>query len=210
MTRYFYDTEFLEDGRTIDLISIGIVADDGREYYAVNAAIASELNVHGGNDELHKRICTRPWLMTNVVKHLPLRAERGYSPAGSGSPNFYLDDSDPSIKPKWVIANEVRAFVRNDMTPPELWADYGAYDHIVLMQLFGNMMQRPSWFPMWTHDLQQALEAARILDADELCHRDVTDSTPHHALEDARHLKRVWDALHLVFADDAAVGDGPR
>src|SRR4051812_11038169 len=33
--KYFYDTEFLEDGQTIELISIGIVAEDGREYYAV-------------------------------------------------------------------------------------------------------------------------------------------------------------------------------
>lgn len=32
--RYFYDTEFLDTGRTIDLISIGIVAADGREYHA--------------------------------------------------------------------------------------------------------------------------------------------------------------------------------
>ena len=32
--RFWFDTEFIEDGRTIDLISIGIVADDGREYYA--------------------------------------------------------------------------------------------------------------------------------------------------------------------------------
>lgn len=32
--RYFYDTEFVEDGTTIELISIGIVAEDGREYYA--------------------------------------------------------------------------------------------------------------------------------------------------------------------------------
>jgi hypothetical protein len=31
-----YDLEFLEDGRTIELISIGMVCDDGREYYAVN------------------------------------------------------------------------------------------------------------------------------------------------------------------------------
>ncbi len=29
MTRYAYDTEFLEDGRTIALISIGIVCEDG-------------------------------------------------------------------------------------------------------------------------------------------------------------------------------------
>ena len=32
--KYFLDTEFIEDGRTIDLISIGVVAEDGREYYA--------------------------------------------------------------------------------------------------------------------------------------------------------------------------------
>ena len=35
LMRIFYDTEFLEDGKTIDLISIGMVAEDGREYYAV-------------------------------------------------------------------------------------------------------------------------------------------------------------------------------
>ncbi|MDU0478082.1 polyadenylate-specific 3'-exoribonuclease AS [Staphylococcus chromogenes] len=34
--RYFYDTEFIEDGHTIELVSIGIVAEDGREYYAVS------------------------------------------------------------------------------------------------------------------------------------------------------------------------------
>jgi hypothetical protein len=34
--RYFYDCEFIEDGRTIDLVSIGVVAEDGREFYAVS------------------------------------------------------------------------------------------------------------------------------------------------------------------------------
>jgi hypothetical protein len=42
VTRYFYDTEFNDDGSTIDLVSIGIVSDDGREYYAVS----SEFDVH--------------------------------------------------------------------------------------------------------------------------------------------------------------------
>ncbi len=36
--RYFYDTEFNEDGRTIDLISLGMVAEDGREFYRVSEA----------------------------------------------------------------------------------------------------------------------------------------------------------------------------
>lgn len=34
--RVFFDTEFIEDGRTIDLISIGMVREDGAEYYAEN------------------------------------------------------------------------------------------------------------------------------------------------------------------------------
>lgn len=34
--RYFYDSEFIEDGRTIELISIGVVCEDGREFYAVS------------------------------------------------------------------------------------------------------------------------------------------------------------------------------
>jgi hypothetical protein len=34
--RYFYDCEFIEDGRTIELVSIGVVGEDGREFYAVS------------------------------------------------------------------------------------------------------------------------------------------------------------------------------
>ncbi len=30
----WFDTEFIEDGRTIDLLSIGMVREDGAEYYA--------------------------------------------------------------------------------------------------------------------------------------------------------------------------------
>jgi hypothetical protein len=30
--RFWFDTEFIEDGKTIDLMSIGVVAEDGRKY----------------------------------------------------------------------------------------------------------------------------------------------------------------------------------
>lgn len=35
-TRYYLDTEFIEAPGVLDLISIGIVCDDGREFYAVS------------------------------------------------------------------------------------------------------------------------------------------------------------------------------
>jgi hypothetical protein len=37
--KYFIDSEFIDDGRTIDLISIGIVAEDGRELYLESADV---------------------------------------------------------------------------------------------------------------------------------------------------------------------------
>jgi len=44
--RIWFDTEFIEDGRTIDLLSIGLVREDGATYYAepsgVDVARASE------------------------------------------------------------------------------------------------------------------------------------------------------------------------
>jgi hypothetical protein len=66
MTRYFVDCEFIEDGRTIDLISIGIVAEDGREYYAVS----TEFDVSKASE----------WVKDNVLVHLPGRGDHVWKP----------------------------------------------------------------------------------------------------------------------------------
>jgi len=55
--KYWYDTEFIEDGKTIDLISIGIVAEDGREFYFANA----DCDLSKASD----------WVKENVIAHLP-------------------------------------------------------------------------------------------------------------------------------------------
>ena len=54
--RFWFDTEFIEDGRTIDLMSIGIVAEDGRTYYAE----CQECDLSRAND----------WVRANVIPHL--------------------------------------------------------------------------------------------------------------------------------------------
>ncbi len=56
--RYFLDTEFFEDGyKRIDLISIGLVCEDGREFYAV------------ATDGWEPVLCSE-WLHENVLPHL--------------------------------------------------------------------------------------------------------------------------------------------
>lgn len=54
--RVFFDTEFIEDGRTIDLISIGMVRDDGASYYAESV----EADLSRADD----------WVKSNVLVHL--------------------------------------------------------------------------------------------------------------------------------------------
>lgn len=53
----FYDCEFLEDGRTIDLVSIGAVDEEGREFYAVSTEFDPALAI--------------PWVRANVLDKLP-------------------------------------------------------------------------------------------------------------------------------------------
>lgn len=177
---YAYDTEFIEHtvrvgrlGRkvhTIDLISIGIVCEDGREYYAVveNAP--------------WKDIQREPWLMDNVIPSLP----QAYGDQRNHLPKSWLINfEDPQVKPKKKIATEVRDFLLAGNGLPRLWANYGAYDHVVLAGgLFGRMIDLPKGLPMWTNDIQQ--EAARrsvaIVEQGE---------GVHNALEDARHVMRV-------------------
>jgi hypothetical protein len=57
MTLWALDTEFDEDGKTIELISIGLVSSEGHEYYAVSREF----------DPLH----CNDWVKKNVLTKLP-------------------------------------------------------------------------------------------------------------------------------------------
>ncbi len=178
--RYYFDTEFLEDGNTIELISIGIVADDGRELYLVN------------RDAPWKRIRKHEWLMANVVPGLP----QPYGDWRNHMPKRWLCDLDnPAVKGRNAIAEAVKRFLIGGPVPGlsrpevELWADYCAYDHVVLCQLFGRMIDLPDGIPMFTNDFQQALRAAGNPPMPQQA------EGLHNALADARHLKVCVEAL---------------
>ncbi|ACX71136.1 hypothetical protein pZL12.59c [Streptomyces phage ZL12] len=188
MTAIHYDLEFLEDGRTIELISIGMVSDDGREYYAVNADLAGQTwrgwVVPFSGWRLRRRIRKHTWLMENVVPHLP-------QPHGDWRlhmPKSWLFNyRDSAVKPPDEIADEVMDFIRASGSDVELWANYGAYDHVCLAQMWGRMIDLPEGVPMFTHDIQQ--EARRLgFGWGDLPKQE---SGEHNALADARHNQTV-------------------
>jgi 3' exoribonuclease, RNase T-like len=64
--RYFIDTEFYEDGSTIDLISIGVVCSDGRQFYACSQ-----------DAQLHR---VSNWVRENVLSQLPRYSDSAWMP----------------------------------------------------------------------------------------------------------------------------------
>jgi hypothetical protein len=175
--RIFHDTEFVEDGRTIDLISIGLVAEDGSEYYAVS----SEFDL--------KKLAASDWLMANVWPSLPqIRGDArmmAISGMREGASTYrqvrrLFDPYHPCVLPRAQIARDVEAFIRG-VNDPQLWAWYGAYDHVAYAQLFGRMIDLPDGLPMWTNDLKQ--ECVRLGNP----RVPEQEAGQHNALADARH-----------------------
>lgn len=64
MRRYFYDTEFIEDGTTIDLVSIGVVDETGREFYAISTEFNPDKAIG--------------WVRDNVLAKLPSPADSAW------------------------------------------------------------------------------------------------------------------------------------
>ena len=125
--RYFYDCEFIEDGRTVDLVSIGVVDEHGREFYAVSTEFDASRAV--------------PWVRRNVLDKLPSPGDRAWR-----TRTRIRDDLHAFLK---VPLRE-----RPD-EQLELWAWYAAYDHVALAQLWGPMTALPREIPRFTKDLRQ-------------------------------------------------------
>lgn len=163
--RYFLDTEFIEDGITIDLVSVGVVAEDGREFY--REVWPSDAPWHHAND----------WVLQNVKPHLAV--------FGAES-EFNIDEV---ARPRNTLAYELYDFVSPRTTSPEIWAYYGAYDLVAIAQLFGRMIDLPTGWPMFYMDIKQLAVSYGNPKLPE------QTSTQHHALEDARWNRDTFEWL---------------
>jgi len=163
--KYWFDTEFIEDGKTIDLLSIGIVAEDGRELYLKSF----EADFAKAND----------WVRANVFPSLGV---------------FLTDGNKLDNRTNWqeftsrrIIADKILEFVAVDK--PEFWAYYADYDWVVICQLYGRMIDLPKGWPMYCRDVKQLCDS---LGNPQLPKQE---STEHHALADARWTKQAYEFL---------------
>lgn len=201
--KYFLDFEFIEGFKKplfgkrrhfIDMISVGIVAEDGREYYA----ISNEFKWDDANE----------WVKENVLSKLEGR---------HCTPSGWFNDSR-LWKSNKQIAKEIFEFVNPDLgfhisgysnselregfklnahfkkhnvtstndneyyvAQPEFYGYYADYDWVLFCSLFGTMMQLPKGFPMYCIDLKQTLdEKAESLSSFQLSKLAHTDIVTHN------------------------------
>lgn len=170
VTRYFVDTEFIEDGHTIDLISIGVVCEDGRGFYAES----QNVDLTRANE----------WVQANVLPHLWSRQ------ADKREGNRWLRDGGVGgFLTRHNIARDLRSWVAEGKGRPQFWGYYADYDWVVLCQLYGRMVDLPDGWPMFCMDLKQW---AVMLGDPKLPEQT---STEHHALADARWNQEAWQFL---------------
>ena len=150
--KYWYDTEFIEDGKTIDLISIGIVAEDGRELYLQNR----DAKFKDASDWVYRNVY--PFLTHfHMAGHPDCIAERQ---PGDFRGNGRCFKQDCAWRFPTAIAEAIKEFCNPEKYgKPEFWGYYSAYDHVALCQIFGTMMELPKGWPMYTRDIKQLCDS---------------------------------------------------
>lgn len=177
----FTDTEFVENGNRMPLqpISVAFVTEDGREFYGIN-------------EECLSNVMRTNWLRLNVRPSLPIREDVGFTSTAGAASIYEWDPGHPDyprVLPLEMLAQQVAEFLAGLPGGVTMWSYYGAYDHVIVSQLFGTMNELPSYMPMWSHELMQLKEQ----------HPDIEfppqSSVAHNALEDARWNKLAYETL---------------
>lgn len=135
--KYFFDTEFIEHATGIQLVSIGMVSEDGRTFYAESSIFDERL--------------ADDWVKGHVLNSLKFSPHHAIQGVHLPAPNVTeVFGSESYIKR--MILN----FIGKDESP-EFYAYYASYDWVVFARIFGRMIDLPKTFPMWVIDLKQMM-----------------------------------------------------
>jgi hypothetical protein len=214
---YTLDLEFLEGAQnktflgfnigktkpTIDLISIGIYAEDDREYYA----ISKDFNIKEAWNRYDKRPELRNggfekvyWIRESVLRPIfvellakELDQHKRFQGGQFVDDRFTLSNFTYLVniygKHNHTIAEEVKTFVKEK---PIFYAYYADYDWVGFCWLFGKMIDLPKGFPFYCRDLKQI--ADNIWESTGKDTRFESPKSEHNAIADAR-----WNMDFLKF-----------
>lgn len=196
----YFDTEFTGLYKDTDLISIGMVTDDNKSFYA-------EFN------DYDKDICIKnPWLNENVISHLLITDIEN----GSGTD---LNLADGTHVDMWVKGN--KKAVKNaiiDFIYPyhakdkddtiQLVSDCSHYDMVLFIDIFGTAFDIPTYVSPVCYDINydisdflkmpinKAFDISREVFLSKISGEEsISTNKKHNALYDAMIIKGIYDTL---------------
>lgn len=224
--RYFLDTEFAEGCQTkrffgipygktkptIDLISIGIVNGEGREYYAISKDFNLKEAWNRYQKDVNKNYPSGPeyiknyWIRENVLK--PIYAELRKKEIGHKYKASQICCSITNVKPELFCYKSLKRLIKkygksnkriatelkDSLTAPfnvtvskpiEFYGYFADYDWTVFCWLFGLMIDLPKGFPYYCMDLKQMMQERGL--SSEWKRKFCPDpENEHNALADAK------------------------
>lgn len=232
--KYFLDTEFIEGFYTqdngkkrhfIDLISIGIISEDGRAYYAISNEfnpddanewvkenVLSKLPPKGASANLNQKCAVEIWktneqIAKDIVDFINPNIQdlintytRHDAWAEIYYPNEfkYIKNHNTEI-PEFYWKSGGDGYVKNRKliyNKPEFYAYYADYDWVVFCSLFGRMIDLPKGFPMYCLDLKQTYDENNIIKEElKKLANYPKQENEHSAIDDAKWNKRLYEFL---------------
>ena len=191
MTKVFFDTEFTGLHQNTTLISIGLISECGKTFYA-------ELN------DFDKTQIDE-WLQENVINNLrfkePKQGEDEYYVATRSSENKVPNDLYKSFSlelrgDKSVVAFQLMQWLEQ-FEKVEMWSDCLSYDWVLFNQLFGHAFNIPENVYYIPFDICTLFKAKGIdpdISREEFSNMK-ENAQKHNALWDAKVIKRCFELM---------------
>lgn len=188
--KIFFDTEFTGLHKDTTLISIGLISEDGRQFYA-------ELT------DYNKEQCDN-WITENVLEHL-ISYDSDNFKKSNYIPNLHIGDKqDISIS----LNNWLKQF---DFV--ELISDVSHYDFVLFIDLFGTAFDLPKNICPACYDINQDIARKYSISQQEAFDKSREDilfqaykedkimGDKHNALYDAKVIRELYQILNNINFD---------
>lgn len=184
--RLFFDTEFTGLHKDTTLISIGIVSENGKKFYAEFS-------------DMNESQCDL-WIKENVLKHTILFGDKKGNQNMESADDYnlvvVLDD-------KRAVRDKLEEWLRQ-FSEVQLVSDVCHYDMVLFIDIFGSAFDLPENVSPSCHDINQDIARWYGISEKEAFDRsreDMVDESAkqkmkkHNALYDAEIIKSIYEKI---------------
>jgi len=177
MTKVFFDTEFSGLHKNTTLISIGLISECGKTFYA-ELTDYDTTQIDG-------------WLQTNVLDNLLLNDINTTRYSGNND-SLVLKCDTKTLE--FMLREWLSQFEQ-----VEIWSDCLSYDWVLFNHIFGHAFNIPKNVYYIPFDLSTAFKMKGIdPDISRKEFSGLENETQHNALADAKMIKACYDKIYKI------------